>query len=166
MENSDIWKTHGKSFETWICSLAYALIGYCDDIILRYSPSLGENTLYCLQVFVSSQVLLRKLLSHDYCFICRLCQDIVLQKAEVAEILFPNIMVNLSGRKNLAFDLHKLISSKVFVLSLSSLLIHFIFCFILLQLHCWFVSISVRLKQVMKGNDNKESVTCFLTLVW
>ncbi|KAK1363096.1 serine/threonine-protein kinase ATM, partial [Heracleum sosnowskyi] len=77
VENSDIWKTHGKSFETWICSLAYALIGYCDDIILR------------------------------------LCQEIVLQKAEVAEILFPNVMVNLAGRKNLDFDLCKLISSKV-----------------------------------------------------
>ncbi|KAK1388254.1 hypothetical protein POM88_016432 [Heracleum sosnowskyi] len=77
VEKSDIWKTHGKSFETWICSLAYALIGYCDDIILR------------------------------------LCQEIVLQKAEVAEILFPNVMVNLAGRKNLDFDLCKLISSKV-----------------------------------------------------
>ncbi|XP_017218492.1 serine/threonine-protein kinase ATM [Daucus carota subsp. sativus] len=77
VKKSDIWKTHGKSFESWICSLVHALIGYCDDIILR------------------------------------LCQDLVLQKAEVAEILFPNVMVNLAGRKNLDFDLCKLISSKV-----------------------------------------------------
>ncbi|XP_010663180.1 serine/threonine-protein kinase ATM isoform X4 [Vitis vinifera] len=45
--------------------------------------------------------------------ILRLCQDIVLLKAEVAELLLPNVIVNLAGRKDLAVDLCKLISSQV-----------------------------------------------------
>ncbi|KAK1427643.1 hypothetical protein QVD17_16334 [Tagetes erecta] len=45
--------------------------------------------------------------------ILRLCQDIVLVKAEVAELLLSNVMVNLAKRKNLDVDLCKLISMKV-----------------------------------------------------
>lgn len=74
---------------------------------------------------------LRKLMPHGYCFICRLCQDIVLQKAEVAEILFPNVMVNLAGRKNLDFDLCKLISSKVIFLMIEQYPFSFHFLFYL-----------------------------------
>ncbi|KAL9227455.1 hypothetical protein vseg_003141 [Gypsophila vaccaria] len=43
----------------------------------------------------------------------RLCQDIVMVKAEVAELLLPSIMINLSGRKDLSVDLCKVISEKV-----------------------------------------------------
>lgn len=43
----------------------------------------------------------------------RLCQDIVLLKSEVAELLLPNVMVNLAGKKDLDVDLCKLISSQV-----------------------------------------------------
>ncbi|KAI8543044.1 hypothetical protein RHMOL_Rhmol08G0188500 [Rhododendron molle] len=73
LEKSTLWKTHEKNFETWICPLVYALIGYSDDIILR------------------------------------LCQDIVMLKAEVAELLLPNVVVNLAGRKNLDIDLCRII---------------------------------------------------------
>lgn len=45
----------------------------------------------------------------------RLCQDIVLLKAEVAELLLSNVMVNLAKRKNLDIDLCKLISVKVYL---------------------------------------------------
>ncbi|XP_024973398.1 serine/threonine-protein kinase ATM isoform X4 [Cynara cardunculus var. scolymus] len=45
--------------------------------------------------------------------ILRLCQDIALLKAEVAELLLSNIMVNLAKRKDLDIDLCKLISVKV-----------------------------------------------------
>ncbi|XP_058227343.1 serine/threonine-protein kinase ATM isoform X4 [Rhododendron vialii] len=74
LEKSTLWKTHEKNFETWICPLVYALIGYSDDIILR------------------------------------LCQDIVMLKSEVAELLLPNVVVNLAGRKNLDIDLCRIIS--------------------------------------------------------
>ncbi|XP_047265675.1 serine/threonine-protein kinase ATM isoform X3 [Capsicum annuum] len=77
LKNSTIWKTDGKTFETWICPLVGALIEYCDDKILR------------------------------------LCQDIVLEKSEVAELLFPHVMVNLSSRRVLDVDLCQLISSQV-----------------------------------------------------
>ncbi|XP_019416969.1 PREDICTED: serine/threonine-protein kinase ATM isoform X2 [Lupinus angustifolius] len=72
LEKSDVWVTHGKTFEKWICPLVYSLIVYCNDVILR------------------------------------LCQDIVLFKAEVAELLLPSIFVNLAARKDLEIDLHKL----------------------------------------------------------
>ncbi|KAF5817319.1 putative non-specific serine/threonine protein kinase [Helianthus annuus] len=77
VEKSGTWVTSGKTFETWICQLVYALIYFCDDTILR------------------------------------LCQDIVLLKAEVAELLLSNVMVNLAKRKNVDIDLCKLISVKV-----------------------------------------------------
>ncbi|KAL4634029.1 hypothetical protein ACB092_04G167700 [Castanea dentata] len=74
LEESTVWVTPGKTFEMWICPLVYALIGYCDDVILR------------------------------------LCQEIVLLKAEVAELLLPSVIVNLAGRKDLEAGLHKTIS--------------------------------------------------------
>jgi len=36
LEKSTAWVTQGKTFEMWICPLVYALIGYCNDVILRY----------------------------------------------------------------------------------------------------------------------------------
>ncbi|RDY13102.1 Serine/threonine-protein kinase ATM, partial [Mucuna pruriens] len=39
----------------------------------------------------------------------RLCQDIILFKGEVAELLLPSIFVNITARKDLEIDLHKLI---------------------------------------------------------
>lgn len=43
----------------------------------------------------------------------RLCQDMVLFKAEAAELLLPRIFVNIAARKNLEVDLHKLMSLQV-----------------------------------------------------
>ncbi|XP_045816356.1 serine/threonine-protein kinase ATM isoform X4 [Trifolium pratense] len=74
LEKSTVWLTDGKSFEPWICPLAYSLIVYCNDVILR------------------------------------LCQDMILLKAEAAELLLPCIFVNISARKDLEIDLHQLIS--------------------------------------------------------
>ncbi|XP_060670261.1 serine/threonine-protein kinase ATM [Ziziphus jujuba] len=50
-----------------------------------------------------------------YCsdVILRLCQDIVFLKAEVAELLFPSIFVNLAGRRDIDIDLQSLISLQV-----------------------------------------------------
>ncbi|KAH9720220.1 serine/threonine-protein kinase ATM [Citrus sinensis] len=44
--------------------------------------------------------------------VLRLCQDIVLLKSEVAELLLPSVVVNLAGSKNVDVDLQKLISSQ------------------------------------------------------
>lgn len=44
---------------------------------------------------------------------CRLCQDIVLVKSEVSELLFSNVIVNIAGRKDSDVDLCKVISLKV-----------------------------------------------------
>ncbi|KAI3454494.1 hypothetical protein Pfo_011157 [Paulownia fortunei] len=77
IEDSTVWSTFGKTFEAWICPLVYAMISYCDDLILR------------------------------------LCQDIVLVKSEVAELLFSNVIVNIAGRKDSIVDLCKVISLKV-----------------------------------------------------
>ncbi|KAJ4840216.1 hypothetical protein Tsubulata_002970 [Turnera subulata] len=42
-----------------------------------------------------------------------LCQDMVLLKAEVAELLLPSVIVDLAGRKDVQVDLHTLISLQV-----------------------------------------------------
>ncbi|CAA0826719.1 ataxia-telangiectasia mutated, partial [Striga hermonthica] len=51
----------------------------------------------------------------SYCddLILRLCQDIVLVKCEVAELLFPKVVVNIAGRKGSNIDICKVISLKV-----------------------------------------------------
>lgn len=119
IEKSDIWRTHGKTFETWICSLVHALIGYCDDIILRYPRLLIRNAFTSLRVLAFLLYLMKKF----YLFISRLCQDIVLQKAEVAELLFADVIVNLANRKNSDVDICELISLKVYFL-----MIEYYFC--------------------------------------
>nr|XP_012571741.1 serine/threonine-protein kinase ATM isoform X3 [Cicer arietinum] len=50
-----------------------------------------------------------------YCndVVLRLCQDMILLKAEVAELLLPSIFVNIAARKDLEIDLHKLISQQL-----------------------------------------------------
>ncbi|XP_022845090.1 serine/threonine-protein kinase ATM isoform X2 [Olea europaea var. sylvestris] len=76
IDNHSVW-TSEKTFDSWICPLVHALMGYCNDLILR------------------------------------LCQDIVLVKSEVAELLFCNVIVNLAGRTDLDVDICRLISLKV-----------------------------------------------------
>ncbi|TVU22297.1 hypothetical protein EJB05_31982 [Eragrostis curvula] len=39
LEDSDIWKTDGRTYEQWLCTLVSSLIGHCDDIILRLCRS-------------------------------------------------------------------------------------------------------------------------------
>ncbi|KAK7281904.1 hypothetical protein RIF29_10269 [Crotalaria pallida] len=53
--------------------------------------------------------LVYSLIVHCNDVILRLCQDIVLLKAEVAELLLPSIFVNIAARKDLEIDLHKLL---------------------------------------------------------
>ncbi|XP_051142572.1 serine/threonine-protein kinase ATM isoform X2 [Andrographis paniculata] len=76
IEDAAVWTTVDKAFDAWICPLVYALIGFCDDPILR------------------------------------LCQDIVLEKSEVAELLFSNVFVNIAGKQD-SDGLCKVISLKV-----------------------------------------------------
>ncbi|KAL8457793.1 hypothetical protein ACS0TY_035608 [Phlomoides rotata] len=41
IDDSTVWTTFGKTFEAWICPLVYALISYCDDLILRLSQDIA-----------------------------------------------------------------------------------------------------------------------------
>ncbi|KAB2013879.1 hypothetical protein ES319_D09G187000v1 [Gossypium barbadense] len=45
--------------------------------------------------------------------ILRLCQDVVLLKPEVAELLLPSVVVNLAGRKDIGVNIQSLISDQV-----------------------------------------------------
>lgn len=126
VEMSGLWETRDKTFETWICPLVYVLIGYCDDIVLRYP--LSSFILECLILvrFLGFLLLyfIDDLIQYMYIFPFRLCQDIVFLKAEVAELLLPNVFVNLAGRKDL--DICKLISLKVFFFFNCCLIIYMI----------------------------------------
>ncbi|XP_008453086.1 serine/threonine-protein kinase ATM isoform X2 [Cucumis melo] len=57
--------------------------------------------------------LVYSLIGHSNDVILRLCLDIVLLKAEIAELLLPAVVVNLAGTKDLDIDLQKLISLQV-----------------------------------------------------
>lgn len=110
LENSALWKTQDKTFDMWICPLVYGLIGYCDDIVFRYL------LLTCIPShLVTSKPFsfAREFSNLKFPCLFRLCQDVVLAKSEVAELLFPSVMVNLAGRKDLDVDLCKLISFQV-----------------------------------------------------
>lgn len=43
IEDSTVWTTTDKTFEAWICPLVYALISYCDDLILRLVIFIEKN---------------------------------------------------------------------------------------------------------------------------
>lgn len=43
----------------------------------------------------------------------RLCQDVVLLKPEVAELLLPSVVVDLAGRKDIGVNIQSLISDQV-----------------------------------------------------
>ncbi|KAK7317181.1 hypothetical protein RJT34_01188 [Clitoria ternatea] len=57
--------------------------------------------------------LVYSLIVHCNDVIIRLCQDIILFKGEVAELLLPSIFVNIAARKDLDIDLHKLICQQL-----------------------------------------------------
>ncbi|KAK1280443.1 Serine/threonine-protein kinase ATM [Acorus gramineus] len=57
--------------------------------------------------------LVYSLLNHGTDIILRLCQDIVLLKAEVAELLFPNVLVDIAMGKDSKVDICQKISEKV-----------------------------------------------------
>lgn len=56
------------------------------------------------------------ILHEKFPYSSRLCQEIVLVKSEVAELLFPEVIANLSRRTDVAVDLGQLICTKVLFL--------------------------------------------------
>lgn len=67
------------------------------------------------------------------CTTPRLCQEIVLLKADVSELLLPSIMVDLARRKDLDQNFHQLISLKVKIIKRLPYCILF-FCFLICSL--------------------------------
>ena len=124
----------------WICPLVHSLIGFCNDTILRCSTLLSDSCFPLSQTwlhvltFYSGQLSFNVINLVDLYAVFRLCQDIVLLKSEVAELLLPNVIVNLAGRKDLAVDLCKLISSQVLLLRSLANFCYFILIFPLLNL--------------------------------
>ncbi|KAH9293056.1 hypothetical protein KI387_041739, partial [Taxus chinensis] len=57
--------------------------------------------------------LVYSLIHHADDIILRLCQDIVLHKAPLAELVFPHVLGNLAGRSNISTHVCKLVSSQV-----------------------------------------------------
>ncbi|CAK7328913.1 unnamed protein product [Dovyalis caffra] len=86
------------------------------DLEKRYRAeaiSLEESTVWetpnkTFQMWICP--LVYSLVSYSNDVILKLCQDIVLLKAEVAELLFPSVIIDLACRQDIHLDLHKLIS--------------------------------------------------------
>lgn len=38
LEKSSVWVSQGRTFEMWVCPLVYALIGYCNEVIVFLLP--------------------------------------------------------------------------------------------------------------------------------
>uniref|UniRef100_A0A2C9VRS0 Serine/threonine-protein kinase ATM n=1 Tax=Manihot esculenta TaxID=3983 RepID=A0A2C9VRS0_MANES len=74
-------------------------------------PTLWETQNKTFETWICP--LVHSLIGYNNDVILRLCQDIVLLKAEVAEFLLPSVIEDLAGRKNMDVDLHKLISLQV-----------------------------------------------------
>lgn len=53
IEDSTVWTTTDKTFEAWICPLVYALISYCDDLILRLFLFLEKDLRFSTYFFKS-----------------------------------------------------------------------------------------------------------------
>ncbi|KAJ1684822.1 hypothetical protein LUZ63_016212 [Rhynchospora breviuscula] len=77
VNESSLWKTEGKTYETWVCCLVHSLITHCDDVVLR------------------------------------LCQNIVLLKAETSELLLASVLVSLAKEADSNSSLCHLISTKI-----------------------------------------------------
>ncbi|KAJ3700717.1 hypothetical protein LUZ61_004422 [Rhynchospora tenuis] len=77
VKESSLWKTEGKTYETWVCCLVHSLITHCDDVVLR------------------------------------LCQNIILLKAEISELLLASVLVSLAKEADSNSSLCHLISTKI-----------------------------------------------------
>ncbi|KAJ7559328.1 hypothetical protein O6H91_04G079500 [Diphasiastrum complanatum] len=77
LEDCSLWKTSGKSYQTWICNLTCCLIQCTNDPIFQ------------------------------------LCEELALQKAPLAELLFPHVLKSLSRKLHIESDGYKQIAEKV-----------------------------------------------------
>lgn len=123
MEDPSLWKTEGKTYAQWICSLVHSLISHCDDIILRYLFSMRSSCCIFKCLYMLGQLSCQcYYIDVLYCstFHCRLCQNIVLLKAEIAELLLAHVLVSIAGKVDSSPDLCQLISVKVNIFTCSS----------------------------------------------
>ncbi|XP_048138242.1 serine/threonine-protein kinase ATM isoform X3 [Rhodamnia argentea] len=69
LENSEVWETFGKTFDTWICPLVFSLIGHCDDVFLRLCQdvvSLKVEVAELLLPYIMVNLAGRKGLDNDF----------------------------------------------------------------------------------------------------
>ncbi|WOL02921.1 serine/threonine-protein kinase ATM [Canna indica] len=83
----------------------------CDEKVSLEDSSLWRTDTKDYKVWVCS--LVHSLICHCDDIVLRLCQSIVLLKAEIAELLFPNVLVNLAGTVGSDTSLCDIISRKV-----------------------------------------------------
>ncbi|KAK1564596.1 hypothetical protein Q3G72_006661 [Acer saccharum] len=80
------------------------------DVILPENSTVWETNDKTFEMWICP--LVYSLIGYCNDAILRLCQNIVMLKSEVAELLMPSVFVNLAGRKDMDF-LHKIISAQV-----------------------------------------------------
>nr|XP_029123739.1 serine/threonine-protein kinase ATM isoform X3 [Elaeis guineensis] len=84
---------------------------YSGEAISLEDPSLWQTEGKTYEQWICS--LVHSLISHCDDIILRLCQNIVLLKAEIAELLLANVLLSIAGKVDLSSDLCQLISAKV-----------------------------------------------------
>uniref|UniRef100_J3KVN7 Serine/threonine-protein kinase ATM n=1 Tax=Oryza brachyantha TaxID=4533 RepID=J3KVN7_ORYBR len=54
LEDRDLWRTDGRSYKQWLCTLVGSLICHCDDIILRLCRSLAFLKVEAAEILLAS----------------------------------------------------------------------------------------------------------------
>ncbi|KAH7550460.1 hypothetical protein JRO89_XS13G0195300 [Xanthoceras sorbifolium] len=94
--------------EKFLCDLD---MKFKADVILPENSTVWETNYKTFEMWICP--LVYSLIGYCNDPILRLCQDIVLLKSEVAELLMPIVFVNLARRKDMDVNLHKIISAQV-----------------------------------------------------
>uniref|UniRef100_A0A0E0JD53 Serine/threonine-protein kinase ATM n=1 Tax=Oryza punctata TaxID=4537 RepID=A0A0E0JD53_ORYPU len=80
LEDSDLWRTDGRTYKQWLCTLVGSLICHCDDIILRLCRSIAFLKVEAAELLLASALVNIAGNSDSNAGICRLISSMVEEK--------------------------------------------------------------------------------------
>ncbi|EEE53717.1 hypothetical protein OsJ_00056 [Oryza sativa Japonica Group] len=80
LEDSDLWRTDGRTYKQWLCTLVGSLICHCDDIILRLCRSIAFLKVEVAELLLASALVNIAGNLDSNAGICRLISSMVEEK--------------------------------------------------------------------------------------
>uniref|UniRef100_A0A0D3EIP8 Serine/threonine-protein kinase ATM n=1 Tax=Oryza barthii TaxID=65489 RepID=A0A0D3EIP8_9ORYZ len=80
LEDSDLWRTDGRTYKQWLCTLVGSLICHCDDIILRLCRSIAFLKVEAAELLLASALVNIAGNLDSNAGICRLISSMVEEK--------------------------------------------------------------------------------------